>query len=476
MTTDEIDLVDQILGPAAIPPGEQSVSAESAVSEPASLASALASEPLSAESTESEPVSPVTDSTPATPPLAPDFLWSGSDSPAGVAASVAPKHRFRLRNPFARARSHAPRRFGPAWFVATLAVSTLSFLLLFAVVALGLSAYYSTRVIPGVHVGSVDVSGLSRDEVIAKLQTSYAYLGQGEVTVTTPVGAATITYQEVGRGPDLEVMADAAMSVGHTDHPIGDAASIIRTAISGRSVPVVVQLDPRVLATRIRPLVGTSVLPPENAQVTLKSGKFAVSPSTGGSGIDEMAISSSIVDKLTEPDAPADLQAGGTFVKLDPQVSDRNAQDAVAAAQKMTVDVTLAWNGAPPAPSPAPSGSAAPSESATSTPTPTPTPTPAPTPTAGKPQDPLKTFTIDASTIRGWIVFGTKPDGSYGPTIDPVLVQSYLWQLSPKVAIPPVEPPKVKFDPSTGAPVSIEAGKRRHRRGCDFAGHRGLSG
>ncbi|MGZ6266759.1 MAG: hypothetical protein ACXWN4_07630, partial [Candidatus Limnocylindrales bacterium] len=176
---------------------------------------------------------------------APAVQASAPDSPApAVLAPASPRRRFHLRNPFRRTRSKAPRRFGPAWFVAAFVVSTLAFLLIFAAVALGLSNYYSTRVIPGVRVGSVDVSGLSRDEVIAKLETAYAYLGQGEVTVTTPVGTATITYEQVGRGPDLEVMADAAMSVGHTENPLGDAASIIRTAISGRSVPVVVQLDP----------------------------------------------------------------------------------------------------------------------------------------------------------------------------------------------------------------------------------------
>ncbi len=474
MTADEIDLVDQILGSAASAPADQAASGEptepaepepaSAASapadqaasgeptepaepEPASAASAPADQAASGEPTEPaepEPASPVGDSTTATPPMAPDFLWSASDSPADTAASVAPKRRFRPHNPFARTRSHAPRQFGAVWFVAAFAVGTLASLLLLAAAAFGLSAVYANRAVPGVHVGSVDVSGLSRDEVIAKLETAYAYLGRGEVTVTTPVGTATITYEEVGRGPDLEVMADAAMAVGHTSSPIGDAASIIRTAISGRSVPVVVQLDPKALANRIHPLVGTSVLPPQNAQVTLKGSNFALSPSTDGSGIDEMAISGSIVDKLTQSDAPADLQAGGTFVTLDPRVNDKNAQDAIAAAQKMVVDVNLVWGGDS-AQSATPSGSAAP------------TPTATPTPSPSKSQAPLKTFTIGASTIRGWIVFGNKPDGSYGPAIDPALVQSYLFQLAPKVAVEPTEP-WVVYD-SSGAPVSLTGAK-----------------
>jgi vancomycin resistance protein YoaR len=354
------------------------------------------------------------------------------DSTGSASASVTPE---RVRNPVVAARFRPSLNPRTTAFALAFAVGAIASLFLVAAVALGLSSGYSSRVIPGVHVGSVDVSGLSRDEVIAKLQTSYAYLGQGQVTVTTPVGAATITYQQAGRAPDVEAMADAAMSVGHTGNPIGDAASIIRSSVAGQSVPVVVHVDPMALATRIHQLVGTSVLPPQNAQVTINGGTLALAPSTGGSGIDELAISTEIIDKLTQADAPADLQAGGTYVTLNPQVSDKNAQDAIAAAQKMVVNVALVWNGAPPAQSPAPSQSAAPTQS----------------------QTPPKTFTIDAQTIRGWIVFGTKPDGSYGPAADPALVQAYLSVLSPKVAIPAVEP-SVKFD-SSNTPVGVIGGR-----------------
>ena len=220
-----------------------------------------------------------------------------------------------------------PRRAG---FAIAFGIGAVGFLFLVTAVALGLSSMYSNRVLPGVRVGSIDVSGMSRDEVIAKLESTYAYLGQGQVTVTTPVGASTITYQQAGRGPDVEAMADAAMSIGHTGNPIGDTASIVRSAIAGQSIPVVVDVDPMALATRVHQLVGSSQVPPQDAQVTISSGTFTFSPSASGQGIDEKAISSAIIERLTQPDAPADLQAGGKYVALDPQVSDKDAQDAIA--------------------------------------------------------------------------------------------------------------------------------------------------
>ncbi len=223
---------------------------------------------------------------------------------------------------------------------------------------------------------------MTRDEVVAKLRTEYAYLGKGEVTITTPLGSATITYQEAGRGPDLEVMADAAMSVGRTGSPIGDAALILRTAIKGESLPVVVTLDPTALATRIHPLVGTSRVLPRDAQASLIGGNFAVSPSTVGDGIDEKAISSEIVDRLTQPDAPTDLHTVSSFATLQPQVSDKDAQQAVAAAQKMGGELKLVWDGTPPAASASPSASPSATVAASASTSPSPTPTPTPTPTA----------------------------------------------------------------------------------------------
>ena len=183
MAADEVDLVDEIFG---LVPGES-------VGQPASPA------PIGWEST----------------------------SLAGSSVSVAPERRPQLRNPAARAGSSGRRAVWAAKLVLALAVGAIASLILVTAVALIAFSAYSNRVVPGVHIGSVDVSGLNRDQVIAKLQTAYAYLGQGEARVTTPVGVATITYQQIGRAPDVEFMADAAMRIGHTGNPIDDAVFML---------------------------------------------------------------------------------------------------------------------------------------------------------------------------------------------------------------------------------------------------------
>jgi vancomycin resistance protein YoaR len=308
--------------------------------------------------------------------------------------------------------------FGAAFVGA--AVATL---FLLSAAAFGLKGSYDSRVLPGVHVGSVDLSGLTRNEAMAKLKSDYAYLSSGEVTVTTPVGVTTITYQQIDRGPDIEAMADAAMSVGHSGNPIADASSAVHSTVFGQDVPVVIRIDPTALAERIHDLVTSTSVPAQNAQATSKGGSFSITPAATGTGVDELPLGSWILDKLTQASAPVDLQAGGSYVTLKPQVGDTDAQKAIDGAGKMAVDLKLTWQTAP---DPLPAGWKA------------------------------KTWTLSADEIRSWIVFGVRQDGTYGPAVDPAQVEAYLAGISGTANIPATKPSAL-FDAS-GKPKTLKTG------------------
>jgi vancomycin resistance protein YoaR len=340
-----------------------------------------------------------------------------------VVAAPQPQRTSRPVPASAGTPSAAPRDLRAVGFVVAFVVGAVAALFLLSAVAFAFSSTYSNRVLPGVHVGSVDLSGLTRDQAIAKLQSGLAYLGQGEVTVTTPVGTATITYQQAGRGPDVEAMADAAMAVGHSGSPLADAASVVHTAAFGQDIPVAVEVDPNLLAQRLHQLVGTDAVVPHDAQATSKDGAFSFTPAVTGQGIDEMAMGTTIIDQLTQPDSPSDLKSSGSFVALKPQISDTDAQNAISMAEKMAVDVHVTWSV-----------------------------TPASAPANWK----ASTWTISASQIHDWIVFGTRQDGTYGPAVDPAKVQAYLSSVTGKTNIPPQEP-HVVWD-SSGKPISLTPG------------------
>ena len=366
------------------------------------------------------PRSPITARKPAPEPAEDEIAYP---EPARGSRARAQRPEIPVYSPPSEDSAYSLRDLRIVGFLAAFAIGAVATLFLFTALAFGFAGSYSNRVLPGVHAGTVDLSGLTRDEAIAKLQAGYAHLSRGEVTVTTPVGVATITYQQAGRGPDVEVMADAALSVGHSGNPISDAPAVIHSAAFGQDIPVVIRVDPIALALRIHDLVGTSSVAPLDAQATAKSGSFSFVPAATGRGIDENAIGAAIIDKLTETTAPPDLAAGGAFVSLSPQITDSAAQDAIARAKKMVVDVNLTWK-VPPAGAPA----------------------------TWKAQ----TWKISSALIRSWIVFGVGSDGTYAPAVDPAQVAAYLANITAKASVAP-KPPKIDF-PSPGNPVNTSPG------------------
>ena len=102
---------------------------------------------------------------------------------------------------------------------------------------IGLYAYgqqYDGRVLPGVRVGSTDLSGLSRDEAKAAIAKAYSSLGAGKATLTGPDGPVTVAYADVARGPDTAAILDAALAAGRGGEPllnlIGAPQAAIRSA------------------------------------------------------------------------------------------------------------------------------------------------------------------------------------------------------------------------------------------------------
>ncbi len=294
-------------------------------------------------------------------------------------------------------------------------------------VAFAIALANTNRVLPGVHVGAVDVSGLSRQEAIDKLNNAYSYLGLGEVEITTPKGTSTVDYSVIGRAPDAEAMADAALRAGRTGNLLGDAVTTWRSAIAGQEIPLAVRIDPGSVSAQVRLLTLTSSLPPRDAETTLFYDTFVYWPAASGSMVDEDAVGQVIVDHLTDPSAPSPFQIGSALITIQPDIDDAAAQQAIEVAERMAVDVTLTL-GSDASPSPSQS-------------------TPAP----------AKTYVVPAAVIRTWIVFGVDEAGTYGPSLNLTRVEEYLASLPGTVIIQPTEP-RVVFD-SSGNPISVTGGQ-----------------
>ena len=104
---------------------------------------------------------------------------------------------------------------------------------------------YDGRVLPGVRVGSTELGGLTREQAGAAIATAYASLGDGQIELTGPDGqTTTVSYADVGRGPDTSALLDAAFAAGRQGDPLATLIGGPLVAIHG------VTLDPAVAYDR----------------------------------------------------------------------------------------------------------------------------------------------------------------------------------------------------------------------------------
>jgi len=117
----------------------------------------------------------------------------------------------------------------------------------------------------GVHAGSVDLSGLTRDQAVAKVSAAYASLATGQLSLTLPDGTTKVSYADLGRHVDAAAMVDAALAVGRTGNPIARVADEIRTALHGATIPPVVTFDKTALSTSITKVAAAAATSSVNA-------------------------------------------------------------------------------------------------------------------------------------------------------------------------------------------------------------------
>jgi len=106
------------------------------------------------------------------------------------------------------------------------------------------SQQYDGRVLPGVRVGSADVGGLTREQAEAEIANAYGSLGTGQIALTGPDGqTTTLSYADVGRGPDTSALADKALAVGRQGEPLADLIHGPQAAIHGVTIDSGVAYD-----------------------------------------------------------------------------------------------------------------------------------------------------------------------------------------------------------------------------------------
>ena len=228
-------------------------------------------------------------------------------------------------------------RFAVAFFAGLIAATALGAGALYAY-----DQQYTGRIVPGVHVGNVDLSGLTPDEAALRLTSAYGSFAQGNVIVQGPDGDVTLDYAGLGRGPDVATMVSEAMAVGHSGNAAERAIAGARTAVNGVTLEPRVRVDATAVADRITALAATLKRTPSEASISIDSKfKFTVNPGSDGREADPTTATASILSALGTIDAPDAVTVDLPVTTVEPSVSTVEATGAKAVAERVTADIVL---------------------------------------------------------------------------------------------------------------------------------------
>ncbi len=255
-------------------------------------------------------------------------------------------------------------------------------------------AGYEGRVLSGVDVGGVDVSGLTRDEAVAALQAAFGGTQEGRVVIDTAAGPVTVPYTAVARQADIDAMVDAALLTGRTGSPAQRSLAEVRLALSGASIEPLVRFDDAALAARITTALARLDRPAIDSRVTIDAAGVHATPAVAGRTFDAASAATAATAVVSDAAAPPTIEVEAPMAVVEPAHGGQEALDAQAAIKRMTSKVVV---------------------------------------TLGK-----KKWTIKAKTVRSWIDIQVATDGSSQPIADEAAIAKALKKIGKAVKRAPV--------------------------------------
>ena len=215
------------------------------------------------------------------------------------------------------------------------------------VVALGggaLYAYgqqYTGKVLPGVSVGDVDLSGLSPEEARAELESTFGTFRDGTITLAGPEGDVTVGYDEIGREPDIDAMVADALTAGRQGETMADLLGAPQTALRGITLTPVVRYDREKLADAVAEAAAEIDREPVDATLTAEKGEYTTTASVDGRTVDQEALLATLDAQLAPLDAPAEIDAEIPYTTQVPAFETADATTAIQTADRMAQDLVL---------------------------------------------------------------------------------------------------------------------------------------
>ena len=251
------------------------------------------------------------------------------------------------------------------------------------------------RILPGVHVGSVDLSGLTPAAAASRLRAAYASFGDGTVVLSAAGVERTVTFSDLGRRVDADGIVALAMSVGREGPVIERIASNIRMFVRGSDITPFALVESAALRHELAVLAAQVAVAPTDAAVTLGEAGFTLSPGTDGRIAEIDKTLAATEDLLVSSTTPNPIRVELPVSIIEPDITTTEATAAREAAIRIAVDTTLVDAG--------------------------------------------EEWMLTSTQIRSWISFERTDDGGYRPIVAREAIEAGLAPIATKVAIAPVD-------------------------------------
>ena len=288
----------------------------------------------------------------------------------------------------------APRRRTWQRFAVAFLVGLIAALAIGAGALYAFDRTYEGRVLPGVRVGGIDLSGLAPDQARSTLTEQFASFADGEAILVGGGHEMAIPYDKIGRRPDVDAMVAEAMAVGRSGNAVERAILDARTAIRGVDLVPRVLLDEAKLARYVQTHAGRLFQDPEDAAVRVTADGFAVDNAIYGQKADRVPATEFLLAALSRSDAPSEIRVPLEISPVEPEVTTAEATQARLTAERIARDIAIAHG--------------------------------------------EERWTIPAATVRTWLTFKKAPDGAYEPVVGGDHVTAALTEIAKEVQQTPV--------------------------------------
>ncbi|MBQ9156350.1 MAG: VanW family protein [Eubacterium sp.] len=167
--------------------------------------------------------------------------------------------------------------------------------------------YYHTyvnidEVYPGISIGGMDVSGLTKKQVQDKLDSYVADVSAETVTLKVGKKEKTVTMTDLGISCATPEVADQAYDLGKSGNVVERIRTVYGLTLDKKDYPISFSFDEKKAKKKLKKVEKKFLAKKKDATIKRKDGKFVITKEVNGIDMDLDKNADTIIAALTDPD------------------------------------------------------------------------------------------------------------------------------------------------------------------------------